>query len=271
MNKLSKPVSFFGGKGELAKRIIEHFPSFKEMGITTYIEPFGGSYGVGLKLTELPEVEIYNDLWSNVYSLYKVISDKNLFIEFKDRCDLTVYSEELWKEYKTLLKRNDLTIVDRAFYYFYTNRTSRNGVGGFSTNLVVRRKMGKSISDMLSAIDGMYDLHQRLSRVIVLNRDAIELIKKYDMNHVFFYQDPPYHQSTRTSARYSVDMDGEQQKVYLDTLLNIRNAKVLVSGYACDEYKILEENGWERIDYEVKTVSGTNERKTKIESLWKNY
>jgi hypothetical protein len=66
-------------------------------------------------------------------------------------------------------------------------------------------------------------------------------------------------------------MDGEQQKVYLDTLLNIRNAKVLVSGYACDEYKILEENGWERIDYEVKTVSGTNERKTKIESLWKNY
>jgi len=271
MNKIQKPISFFGGKTEMAYKIIEHFPNFKENNITTYVEPFGGSYGVGLKLKEIPEVEIYNDLWSNVYSLYKVLGDKEMFNEFKDKCDLTHFSEELWKEYKQLLKREDLTIVERAFYYFYVNRTSRNGVGGFTTNLVVRRKMGKSISDMLSSIDGMYDLHQRLSKITFLNRDAKDVIKKFDLPFVFQYHDPPYHHSTRTSARYSVDMDNEQQKEYLNLLLSLENTKVLVSDYACDEYKILEENGWERIDFEVKTVSGTNERKIKIESLWKNY
>ena len=95
-------------------------------------------------------VEIYNDLERNVYSLYKVLSDKDLFPKFKEKCDLIFYDEDLRKEFKNKLKSDDLDLVDRAFYFFYVNRTSHNGIGGFSCNTVIRRNMSKSISDMLN-------------------------------------------------------------------------------------------------------------------------
>lgn len=250
------------------KQIMVYFPKVEEY--NTYIEPFAGSYSLGLKLNPPPVNEIYNDMDNNLYSLYKVLSDDILFIQFKIKCDITPYSEDFRTEFKTLLKDNNLSIVDRAFYYFYVNRTSHNGHGGLSINLVPRRKMAKSVSDFLSSIDGLYELHQRLSKVIILNRDGTELIKKYNQPNIFLYCDPPYHHSTRTSARYPVDMSNEQQIEFLNTCINSK-AKLLISGYACDEYKILEENGFSRIDFEVKTMGGDFKPKIKIESIWKNY
>ena len=42
-------------------------------------------------------------------------------------------------------------------------------------------------------------LDNRLSSVIVENRDIFELIPKYDSKETFFYLDPPYIQETRSS------------------------------------------------------------------------
>lgn len=263
------PIRYFGGKGNMYNEIIQYFP--KSDTFNTYIEPFGGSYVIGLKLDPTPKIEIYNDLEQNVYSLYKVLSNERNFLKFKEKCDLFPYSEDFRKEFKEKLKLDDLDIIDRAYYFFYVNRTSHNGVGGFSQNLIPRRNMAKSISDFLSSIDRLYELHQRLSRVIVLNTDGIELIKKYNRDNVFFYHDPPYHQSTRTSTRYKVDMSNELQNKFIDTVISCKNTKHLISGYKCDEYLKLEENGFKRIDFEVNTIGGNMKPKTKIESLWLNY
>ena len=251
------------------KNIIKHFPDRNSY--NTYIEPFGGSFSIGLKTKQPAEIEIYNDLEQNVYSLYKVLSDKTLFNEFKEKCDLSYYSEDLRKEYKELLKQDNLSIIDRSFYFFYVNRTSHNGVGGISLNIIVRRKMSKCVSDMLSTIDNLYDLHQRLSKVIILNRDGIELINKYkDRENVLIYCDPPYTLDCRTSARYKVDMSNEQQIRLIDTIIDSK-CKILLSSYKNDLYSKLEDNGWKRIDFEVKTITGNFKPKTKIESLYKNY
>ncbi|MDE5888611.1 MAG: DNA adenine methylase, partial [Bacilli bacterium] len=180
-------------------------------------------------------------------------------------------NEDLWKEYKKSLKEDDLDIIERAYRFFYVNRTSHNGIGGFSMNTIIRRNMSKSISDMLSAIDRLDELHQRLSKLIVTNKNAFELIEKYkDNENVFMYLDPPYHQSTRTAARYEVDMTNEQHYVFINLVLNSK-AKMLISGYDCEPYNKLVENGWEKIQFEVNTVSGNKKPKTKIETLWKNY
>ncbi len=64
-------------------------------------------------------------------------------------------------------------MVERAFSFFYVNRTSHNGVGGFSKNTYIRRGMSKSVSDFLSAIDRLPELHDRLSKVIVTNKDDL--------------------------------------------------------------------------------------------------
>jgi DNA adenine methylase len=263
---MKTPIKYFGGKGTMFKNIVNKFPSE----YNTYIEPFGGSYSVGLSLNPPPPIEIYNDLEKNVYTLYKVLSDKDLFCNFKKLCDLSLYSEELRKEYKILLKNEILDDVKRAFYYFYINRTSHNGTGGFSVNKVVRRNMSKSVSDFLSSIDRLDELHLRLSRIIIRNTDGIELIRKYNDNSVFIYADPPYEQSTRTSARYVVDMDNEKQKEFLDVCKESKS-KILISAYACDLYDELLNHGFKRYDFSVKTIGGDFKKKNKIETLYYNY
>mgnify|MGYP001595997987 CR=1 FL=1 len=266
-NKIKAPIKYFGGKGGMLKKIIEHFPP--ENSYNIYIEPFGGSFSIGIHKEIIP-IEIYNDLDENVYSLYKCLSDKNLFEQFKERCDLTFYSENLRKEYKNCLKSNLLSLVDRAFYFFYINRTSHNGVGGLSINTVIRRNMSKSVSDMLSSIDRLPELHQRLSRLIVLNTDGTELIRKYNREGVFIYADPPYEQSTRTRARYKVDMTMPQHNNFLEVAIQ-SSAKILISGYDCPSYNRLVQNNFQKIQFEINTIDGNRKPKTKIETLWKNY
>lgn len=263
---MNSPIRYYGSKGGFYKRIIEHFPTTE---YETYIEPYGGTYIVGLMSTPA-KIEIYNDLEKNVYSLYKVISDKELFVQFKEKCDLVFYSEDIRKDCKENLTDDNLSIVDRAFNFFYVNRTSHNGIGGFSMNSHVRRGMSKAVSDFLSSIDRLPELHDRLSRVMVTNMDGIKLINKYNDPKVFIYCDPPYEQSTRTGARYKVDMDRKGHELFLDSVIKSKS-KILISGYDCELYDVLTENGFKKIQFEVKTIDGNFNKKTKVETLWKNY
>lgn len=264
--KINPPIKYYGSKGGFYNKIIEYFPPMDE--IHTYIEPFGGSYSVGFKKPYVP-VEIYNDLEQNVYSLYKVISDPELYPYFKQKCDLAIYSEDFRSEYKEKLKE-EIDIIERAFYFYYVNRTSHNGIGGFSSNTHIRRNMSKSVSDFLSSIDRMDALHDRMSKIIVRNTDGTDLIRKYDSPNVLIYCDPPYEQSTRTGARYKVDMDRTQHEEFLDAVIESKS-KILISGYHCNLYEKLLINGFKMENFEVKTIDGNFNKKTKIETIYYNY
>jgi DNA adenine methylase len=264
---MNSPIKYFGGKGTMFNNIIDYFP--KRETYNTYIEPFGGSYSIGLKM-DPSEIEIYNDLEKNVYSLYKVLSNPEMFRVFKENCDLVLYSEDIRSDFIQELKKDNLSMVLRAFYFFYVNRTSHNGVGGFSKNTYIRRGMSKSISDFLSSIDRLDILHNRLSRVIVTNMDGIELIRKYNAPNIFIYCDPPYEQSTRTSTRYKVDMDRNGHIDFLNAVMESKS-KILISGYDCELYDRLSENGFTKVSFEVKTIDGNFKPKTKTEYLYYNY
>lgn len=268
-NRVFKPIRYFGSKGTFYNKLLEYFPPKDSYNM--YIEPFGGSYTMGLS-ADLPDkvCEIYNDKEHNVYSLYKVLSDKVLFNEFERLCNLATYNEYMRQKCREELKKDELDVVLRAFYFFYVNHTSHNGVGGFSINPIIRRGMAKSVSDMLSCIDRLPELHQRLSRVIVTNKDGIELVKKYDTENVFLYLDPPYVQSTRTSARYAEDMDDETHKKLIDACI-VSKAKILISGYDNPLYDKLLSNGFTKSQFEVNTISGDKRPKVKVETIWKNY
>lgn len=262
---MNAPVKYYGSKGGFYKKIIDHFPKDP---YDVYVEPFAGTFIVGLK-KPITKIEVYNDLEKNIYSLYKVISDKELFKEFKEKCDLVFYSEDIRKESKEELKK-ELSIVDRAFHFFYVNRTSHNGIGGFSKNSHIRRSMSKAVSDFLSAIDRLPELHDRLSKVIVTNTDGIKLIEKYNNPNTLIYCDPPYEQSTRTGARYNVDMNRDGHINFLNSVIK-SNSKILISGYDCELYDILTDNGFIKHKFDVKTIDGNFKRKTKVETIWKNY
>jgi DNA adenine methylase len=150
------------------------------------------------------------------------------------------------------------------------NRMAHNGIGGFSVNLVTRRKMSKSLSDYLSAVDRLPELHERLQHVLVYNRDGLELMDKFCGDECFLYCDPPYVWSTRGSTRYAVDNDSEWHGRFVEKCI-LSKAKILVSGYDCDEYKPLEDNGFTKITFDVTVMDGAFRPNDRVECLWKNY
>ncbi len=253
----------FGGKGTMLKHILPLLPKSK-----LFMEPYGGS-GAVLFSREPSEIEIFNDLNSNIVALMTVLQKPELFSIFQNRVSSTYYSREASNNAKDKLKTSNLSILDRAFYFFYVNRTRRSGgEGGFQVSTVVRRGMAKNISDWLSVVDRLPEFHERIQNVTFENTDAITLIQRYDRPGSVYYLDPPYHWSTRTEARYAVDMDDAQQEYLVDVLLEIKHAKILLSGYDNSEYERLP---WTKEQFNVKTVTGTNQRKDKTETLWRNY
>lgn len=239
--------------------IISHFPDTYEV----YVEGFGGGASV-LFQKEKTDLEVYNDLGENVYSLFKVLSDKDMFQRLKEKLDLTYYSEELRNEYKQDLKTN-LSLEDRAYKFIFVNRSSFNGVGGFSTTMLARRNMSKSTSDYLSMIDKLPEIHNRLSSVIIEHKDIFDLLDKYDNEKTFMYLDPPYVKSTRLSNQtYEVEMTNEEHIKLCERLLNFKG-KILLSGYDNEIYKILDSKFTK---FEFKSPNSKSEA---IECLWKNY
>lgn len=111
MNSLVKNL---GVRGAALSGILGHFPAPRSY--TTYVEPFGGSYTVGLRLTDIPPVEIYNDTDENLWALFRTLQDEALFASFKRLADLTPYSEQLRQYYIGLLRDGglELDIVERA-------------------------------------------------------------------------------------------------------------------------------------------------------------
>lgn len=257
---MKSPIKYYGGKSYMTNIIIDQFPKEYEI----YVEGFGGGASI-LFQKERTSLEVYNDLGENVYSLFKVLSDKEMFERLKEKLDLTYYSEELRKEFKEDLRRTDLSLEDRAYKFIFVNRTSFNGVGGFSTTMLVRRNMSKSCSDYLSMIDKLPEIHNRLSSVIIEHKDIFELIDKYDKENVFMYLDPPYIKSTRLSNQtYEIEMSDEQHKQLCERLLTFKG-KILLSGYDNLIYNILD-NKFNKLSFK-----SPNSQSNAIETLWKNY
>jgi len=272
--KINSSIRSFGGKSNMLASLYEHFPPVESY--VSYVEPFMGSLVVGLNLPNKKCSCIVNDLNKNIYSFFKVLQNKETFEELKSKLELLFYSEDIFDESLEWLKeagqKDGYSIEERAYHFFIVNRMSYSGNNAsFGKNMSIRRTTSKSVSDMLSSIDGMYEIHEKIQRFIILNRDALDIIENYNNSDYFFYCDSPYAHCTRTKCRYPVDMDDETQEKYINLLVNGKS-KYLVSGYRCELYDdVLLGNGWKRVDFNVNTISGTNKAKTKVESLYMNY
>jgi len=272
--KINSSLRSFGGKSNMLNSLYEYFPPADQYG--GYVEPFMGSLVVGLNLPHDKCSLIVNDLNKNIYSFFKVVQDKDMFAKLKAKLDIVFYSEDIFWEslewIKEVGQKDGYSIEDRAYHFFIVNRMSYSGNNqSFGKNMVIRRGVSKSVSDTFSTIDGMTETHQRIQHFVILNRDALEIIDNYNKSNYFFYMDPPYHHSTRTAARYPVDMSDAQQEQFVNLIVN-GDAKYLVSGYRCELYDdVFLSNGWKRVDFNINTVTGQNKPKEKTESLYMNY
>lgn len=271
MSTLTQPIKWHGGKHYLAKRIIELMPPHVH-----YVEPFFG--GGAVLLAKDPEgvSEVVNDLNRDLTAFWQVLMNPELFEQFRRHVEGMPFSSELFDNAKAHLESGEGSIVDRAAAFFVVARQSRQGLmkdfATLSRNRT-RRGMNEQVSSWLTAIDGLPEVHARLKRVVILNDDAIKVIRQQDGPNTLFYCDPPYLHETRvTTSDYAHEMSIEQHIALLDVLGDIKG-RFILSGYASNLYKLhAEDHGWHRIDIPiVNNASGKPKKEIKTECLWMNY
>lgn len=260
----TRPVlRYHGGKWRLAPWLISQMPEHR-----LYVEPFGGAASVLLRKPRAAG-EIYNDLDSEVVSLFRILRDKKRAKELQRRLALTPFSrEEFIAAYDPPVDEMDgaWKMVIRSFMGFSTDTATRKVRSGFRTNKTKGKTPAREWATYSDSIPRFVD---RLRGVTIENRNAFEVIASYDTPDTFFFVDPPYVLSTRGHDRgkhgYRHEM-GDQDHRMLALLLHGLKGKVLLCGYWCRLYEDLYAD-WKSTAVKC-YANGCHER---AEHTWRNY
>ena len=238
-----------------------------------YCEPFAGSAAVLLNRSPSP-VETYNDIDGEVTHFFKVLRDKPN--ELIRGISLTPFSRE---EYYTAIYEDKEIVddVERARRFYIRARQTRTGLAqtaslGRWANCKDSSRSGMSgvVSRWLGGIDALEGIAQRLIRVQIENRPAIDVIELYDAPNTLFYCDPPYYHATRGDSKaYGFEMDEKQHREFAK-VVNRCSAKIAVSGY---DHPLMTElfpaSKWEKTRGTEKTIHSTKGTRTEI--IWTNF
>ncbi len=236
-----------------------------------YCEPFGGSAAVLLNRPPSP-VETYNDIDGEVVNFFRVLRERPA--ELIWAITFTPFSRE---EFALAISppAEPLSDVERARRFYVRARQARTGLAQTATlgrwancKKTSRRGMSGVISRWLGGVDMLADIAERLLRVQIENRPALEVIKLYDSPDTLFYCDPPYPPEARGDHRaYGFEMDEEAHRQLAEVLHRCKG-KVAISGYRC---RLMDElyGDWTRIDAPQKTCHSV--KKPRQEALWINY
>jgi len=205
------------------------------------VEPFGGS-GAILFAKEPSPVEVYNDLYSDLVTFYRVLRNPKTYKDFIRFVENSPYSRELFYESKESLSNTRLSTVERAGHFFILVRQS------FSNLRTHWSTVGEAVKvrsrPYCDAIARLPEVHERLRHVHIEHKDAIDCIKHYAKPQSLIYCDPPYVWGTRVSSdAYKHEYTDEQHKQLIETLLTVSGHKVL-SGYESPIYAPLLKAGW---------------------------
>lgn len=264
---MRSPIKWFGGKSQLAHKIIPLFPLHH-----IYVEVFGGGAGI-LFAKEPSPVEVYNDIDSNLVNFFRVLRNKEQFAEFHRLVTLTPYSREEWKYCRQTWNGCELA-VERAYRWYVVVRQSFSGNFGGSwsyTKSISRRHMAQVVSGWLSVVDNLPEIAERLLCVQIEHNDWRTILKAYDGPNTLFYLDPPYVPETRRAGKYAHELTLEDHSELVDRILAL-DGKVVLSGYAHSVYKPLEIADWQRYDFGVvcytTNTAVSKRRLPRIETIW---
>lgn len=274
--RLRSPITWFGGKGRLAPRLLPLLPPHR-----TYVEPFGG--GASVLLAKAPAaVEVYNDLDSGLVHFFRTLRDPVLFARLCHMASLTPYSRE---EYFNCLKTWEQSPdpVERAWRWFVVARMSFSGRFGGSISMNVAnsaRGMAGTCSRWLSIMEMLPAIARRMQCVQIEHLDYRRVLALYDTPETLFYCDPPYMPQSRRGGVYRHDFSDADHDSLLDALQNL-SGMVALSGYASPLYARLEKAGWRREDFSITcSAAGRTARaglqgpgsarlkQSRVESLW---
>jgi len=237
--KLIKPIIKINeSKNYLASWIIEKFPeNYREL---KYVEPFLGSGSVMLnKDTSIEEVGNEFDL--SVLQIWRSIRDEpKLFFSKIKKID---YKESIFLKYKNK-KENDY--LNAAVVEFAVRQMSKSGLK--KNFLPIKKKTKDYWSEILANSN---QIQQRLKKVFLINKSAIETVWAFGGKDSLIYCDIPEQNS---------ELIDENKHMELAESLVGSKGKVIIAAKNCAMYKRLY-SSWNR-----KSVPGNPK-----ESAWFNF
>lgn len=240
------PLRWVGGKGRFLEKIYKHFPQH-----TTFVDVFGGSGSVILGKNPA-KVDVYNDLDRRLANFFQVLCDEKKTEELQRRLENTLYSRRVFEEAKEL-QYNELSDIDRAYYFFVVNRQSFGAIGerfGYEVSAGSAGDHPSCIKGFHTGIKLLKSAHKRLREIQIENLDFRDLIPRYDTLETLFYLDPPYVQGLRTSRiMYNHEMTTPDHVNLVNLLLNTKGM-IILSGYETEIYNPLLESGWSQSKFD---------------------
>lgn len=272
--KITALAPWFGGKRTLAPRIVAELGQH-----TQYFEPFCG--GMAVLLEKQPsQKETVSDLHGDLTNLARVLQDPDSAEMLYTRLQGVVMAEGLLEDAIEYLTQGEVpqvhvkdgvifAMIQRAYYFFLASWMGRNGTAGTDRpdyQIAVRwtKNGGSPAVRFRNAVDSIPAWHRRLMNVVILKRDAFEILDRFeDDPSTVIYADPPYPAETRTShdnrsggnGRYLHEFKhggglfgGEDDHSRLAGMLRkYKRARIVVSTYDCPRYRELYE-GWTFVD-----------------------
>ena len=264
-----KVIAFgwYGGKYSHLDWLLPLLPSYNH-----YCEPFAGSGAVLFNKYPSP-VETYNDIDGEVVNFFRVLrSQKEKLLE---QILLTPFSRE---EFSIACEiDSNLDELERARRFYTRARQVRTGLAQTATigrwancKNTSRSGMSGVISRYVGGIEKLNFVAERLLRVQIENRPAIEVIQLYDSDTTLFYCDPPYIHSTRGDNKaYSFEMNNDEH-VQLAMVLNKVKGKVAISNYDCELMdELYPGSKWKKHFAPHKIIHSTKDKRQEV--LWVNY
>lgn len=275
---LTKPLKWHGGKYYLARKIVAIMPRHIH-----YVEPFFG--GGAVLFARDPDdkslwhashkgvSEVVNDINGRLINFWRILQNEKTFQQFVRIVNAIPLARSEWEDAHAHTYSDNDPLSD-AIAFFVDCRQSRSGLmQGFTpiTRARTRREMNGNVSEWLSAVDGLPDVHTRLRRVMIENMPAIDLIKREDTENTLFYCDPPYlHETRSATTAYAYEMTASEHLELLEVLCQCKG-NVMISGYASEMYnrKLAD---WHKHTFDLpNNVSGKSNKRRETEVVWCNF
>ena len=262
---MRRVLKYPGSKWNVAKQIISMIPEHH-----SYVEPFFGSGAVLFNKSE-SDIETVNDLDWDVINLFQCIQENP---EKLARLVMTTpYSRQMYDDsFKDDPVAAMLLGADR--YHKACQFLVKCWQGhGFRTNGykvgwrhdVIGRESAYALWNWYRLPEWIIEIAERLRKVQIENRPALEVINRFNHEGVFMYLDPPYLLGTRSGKQYKFEMQDAEHEAMLNELLQSK-AKIMISGYDSEMYNEYLKD-WVRVEMRSCAEHG----KPRKEVVWMNY
>jgi len=248
---LTAIVPWFGSKRTLAPLIVEELGPHR-----AYWEPFCGSCAV-LLAKPPSSMETVCDLHGDLTNLAMVLASDR-WVDLQEHMNRTVLSEAVFRQcyaetsgtVPADLPTSAIAVQDRhvrrAWAYLVASWAGRNGMAGmprYHAQISVRYTAngGSSSGRFRNVADSIPAWHERLRNVLILNRNAFDVIARIDdAKGTAIYADPPYLMESRGAgrqtgqaggSRYLHDFEERDHERLAELLGRFNLARVVVSYY----------------------------------------